>query len=135
MMGMKSFNVSGISSLKFSTTISTTTSVASSSAYKYLSFMYWSFKLRVCPAGYPYFIASTLLCYDICPDGMFGNTTSLMCAACHYSCLTCSAFTTCVTCNTTANRYLNGTSCPPNYGYYDNLTVITILCSSVLANC
>lgn len=137
MIGMKSFNFSSISSVKFATTIGTTTSVASSSMYKYLSFMYWSFKLRVCPTGYPYFIASTLLCYDICPDGMYGNATSLMCLLCDYTCLTCNSNTntSCLTCNSTNNRNLTGTSCPPSFGYYENYTANTLLCSLVLTNC
>lgn len=55
MMGMKSFNMTGLSKFKFQTNEGTTTNVNNSVAYKFLSFSYWSFKLRVCPAGYPYF--------------------------------------------------------------------------------
>lgn len=54
MFGMKSFYYNS-TTLKFVTTMGTTTSVASTSGFKYLSFMYWSYKLRQCPGGYPLF--------------------------------------------------------------------------------
>ncbi len=58
-----------------------------------------------------------------------------MCETCHYSCLTCSAFTTCTSCNTMAYRFFNLSSCPPVPGYYDNSTTIAVLCTVVDANC
>lgn len=83
MMGMKSFNFSGDPIIKFTTNIDINTSVSSTTSYYYLSFMYWSFKFRNCPNGYPYFLENVGLCYDICPDGMYGNITSYLCLPCH----------------------------------------------------
>ncbi len=135
MMGMKSFHVNVVNSFKFTTTIGTTTSVASTTMFTYLSFMYWSFKLRVCPTGFPYFEPPTLLCYDVCPNGYYGDPVQLMCLKCHYSCLTCSAYTTCTSCDPAANRILSSSSCIPNTGYYDNSTTIAVLCTSIDTNC
>ena len=97
--------------------------------------MYWSFKMRVCPTGYPYFQVATLLCFDVCPDGTYPNNTIYTCPPCNYTCLTCSAFNVCTNCNLTTNRYQNGTACPPNAGYFDNNTAIAVLCSSVIPQC
>ena len=134
MMGMKCFNVN-TNRLKFTATIGTTTSVASPIAFKYLSFMYWSFRKRVCPTGFPYFQPSTSLCFDICPDGTYTDTTVQMCLVCSFSCQTCSSFSVCTNCNPATNRFLNGTACPPKPGYFDNQTANTVLCSSVLPQC
>ena len=82
MMGMKSFHVNGPNKLKFSTTIASTTSVASPISFNYFSFMYWSFKKRVCPAGYPYFQPSTSFCFVFCPNGTYVNNTVEMCLTC-----------------------------------------------------
>lgn len=97
--------------------------------------MYWSFKLRQCPAGYPYFQPALLICYDICPDGYYGDNTTWMCKPCHYSCLTCSAYSTCLTCNSLAFRVLTTTSCPPISGYYDNNTSIAVPCNTTTIYC
>ena len=135
MMGMKSFHVNGPNKLKFSTTLASTTSVSSPISFTYLSFMYWSFKKRVCPAGYPYFQPSTSLCFDLCPNGTYVDTTVEMCLTCSFRCLTCSSFSVCTNCDPTTNRYQNGTTCPPKPGYFDNQTANAVLCSAVLAQC
>lgn len=132
---MKSFSVSGAPTLSFASSIAATTTITSTIAFKHLTFMYWSFKLRVCPAGYPYFQPSTLLCLDICPNGQYGDNSSLMCMPCHYSCLTCSAFATCLTCDPAANRNLTTNACPPLLGFYDNRTAVAVSCAPQIANC
>lgn len=78
MLGMKSFNTEGETKLKFSTSMGTTTSV-SSNKFTSLSFMYWTFRKRVCPAGYPFFQISTNLCFDTCPDGTYPNNVLSIC--------------------------------------------------------
>lgn len=135
LMGMKSFHVNGPNKIKFDTTIAATTSVSSNIAFTYLSFMYWSFKKRVCPVGYPYFQVSTLLCFDVCPGGMYGDNATMMCLACNYMCLTCSSFNVCTNCDPATNRYQNGTTCPPNPGYFDNSTADAVACNAVLPQC
>jgi hypothetical protein len=136
MLGMKSFSVSGVNTLSFSSAIDVTTRVSSSLAFKHFYFMYWSFKLRVCPAAFPYFQASTLLCFDICPAGLYGDGPTLACQPCHYSCLTCAVISTnCTTCDSTAHRNLSTAACPPVPGYYDNKTTIAVLCTTQDVNC
>lgn len=54
MLGMKSFSLQ-LNKFKFRCNIGSTTTVSNTGSYKYLSFMYWSFRWRVCPTGYPYF--------------------------------------------------------------------------------
>lgn len=104
MIGMKSFYVR-LPRMQFSTTIGSITYVVSnySSMDQNISFMYFSFKLRVCPTGYPYFSTSTQLCYDICPNGMYGNITTLLCLDCHPSCSICNSN---ASCNCTVGYYL-----------------------------
>lgn len=118
MMGMKSYSVLYLNRFKFTTTISSTTSVSNSNNYQKLSFMYWSFKLRVCPVGYPYFDAPSLLCYDACLPGKYADPVTLQCLACKYTCKTCSSYSVCTDCDPVTFRYLNGTSCLPNSGYF-----------------
>lgn len=132
---MKCFKVNGPSKLKFTSSIGTTTSISSTISFTYLSFMYWSYKLRQCPAGYPLFELATSLCYDVCPDGTYSNSTIYMCLPCSYTCLTCSSFSVCTNCNLTTNRFQNGTTCPPSPGYFDNGTSNTVPCSTVLPGC
>lgn len=129
------FNTSGQTRLDFLASIGNTTSISGTSNFTYMSFHYWTFKIRVCPVGTPFFYLQTELCYDVCPDGTYGNTTTYLCLPCNYTCLTCSAFNVCTNCNTTLNRDKNDTTCPASPGYFDNGTSDTILCSSVLANC
>lgn len=133
-MGMKCFNANGFTKLKFSTALGTTTSVTSNQ-FVYLSFMYWSFKKRICPAGYPYFQISTALCFDTCPDGTYSNSTLYICPSCSYTCLTCSSFSICTNCDPVTNRYLNGTTCSPNPGFFDNSTANAISCNTALPQC
>lgn len=135
MLGMKSFHVD-VNKLKFTSSIGAATSVSSTVAFKFLSFMYWSFKKRVCPASFPYFQVSTSLCFDTCPAGTYGDASTMMCLACSYTCQTCSSFSVCTNCDPATNRYQNGTTCPPSPGYFDNQTSNTVACSSVLtASC
>lgn len=138
MMGMKCFDSTGNNKLKFVTTMGTTTSVSSNVNFPYLSFMYWSFKKKVCPTGYDYFQISTGLCFTSCPDGTYPDLALMLCPSCSVTCLTCSAFSVCTNCDAATNRYLNGSTCPPNPGYFDNSTAnssMVILCSTVLPSC
>ena len=55
MLGMKSFYIDSTpSALQFSTSENATTNIIAPN-FVSLSFQYWSFKLRECPADYPYF--------------------------------------------------------------------------------
>jgi hypothetical protein len=59
MMGMLMFNTSGQSQLNFTSTMGATSAVTGNWNFLYLSFHYWSFKLRTCPTGYPFFLLLT----------------------------------------------------------------------------
>jgi hypothetical protein len=135
MMGMKSFHVNGLFRFRFATSIGTTTTIGGTDAYIYLKFMYWSFKLRACPVGYPYFDPILLICYDVCQNGFYGDLATAQCLKCLYSCTTCSSYSVCTNCNPVTNRYLNGSSCLPNPGYFDNQTANAVLCTVVLSQC
>lgn len=83
MIGMKSFYIKNITNLSFTTNIGINTTITTNSTYNYLSFMYWSFKYRVCPNGYNYFIVSNQLCYDICPIGTVTDINQNICIFCN----------------------------------------------------
>lgn len=135
MFGLKSYNARGSDKIQFRTTIASNTRVNSGFNFVSISFMYWSFKKRECPAGYPFFQISTLLCYDVCPDGTYPDTILDICPLCHYSCLTCSAYDVCTNCDPATNRFQNGSSCSSNPGYFDNGTSDAVACSLSLSNC
>jgi hypothetical protein len=135
MYGMKSWLVNGSPSLNFVSSLGPTTTVSSTTAYQHLHFSYWSCTTKGCPTDYPLYEASTDLCYDVCPDGTYSNSTVYTCPPCYYTCETCSSYSVCTKCNATTNRYLNGSACLPNPGYFENSTAIAELCSAVIVNC
>jgi hypothetical protein len=64
------------------------------------------------------------------------NVTAYLCTPCYYTCLTCSNSTGCLSCSSANNRYLNGSQCLPNSGYYDNsVNQSALQCVSPCANC
>lgn len=118
MLGLNSFALSGMTKIKFVSLTGTTTSISSNTGFDLLKFYYWSLKYRSCPTTNPYYYPTDGLCYDICPNGTYANTTSKMCLACSYTCLTCSSYSNCSSCNSSNFRTLNLFTCKPNNGYY-----------------
>lgn len=53
-----------------------------------------------------------------CYDGYFDDGSNELCASCHYSCLTCTSYSSCVTCP--ANRFKNGSLCSCVDQFYEN---------------
>jgi len=142
--GLHSFTVTtGLSSLNFTSAYTINTGAigyTSVGGYNYakMKFSYIHHKTRTCPAGYPYYNISEVMCYDQCGARWFGNTSALTCNACLYDCLSCTSGTTCTSCSSTNDfRTLNGTRCSPISGYFDNGTNSTIAtpCSSPCATC
>jgi hypothetical protein len=70
-------------------------------------------RIRTCSVALPYYYYKTQLCYDICPDYNYANTTFKFCIDCHYSCLKCTSPNNSLTCSQCAavdNRILNITT-------------------------
>jgi proprotein convertase subtilisin/kexin type 5 len=88
-----------------------------------------------CPASTPYKDPLTNLCTSTCPSGYFPIPAIYSCPACLYTCGTCTNATDCLTCSATSNRYLNGTQCLPNPGFFDNTTQNATACVSPCATC
>ena len=59
MIGMQMFNTSGKNYINFASTVGAASAVSGNWNFLYLSFNYWSFKLRTCPTGYPFFLLLT----------------------------------------------------------------------------
>ncbi len=77
-------------------------------------------KSRKCPESNPYYNLTEMLCYDLCAVTWFGDTATMTCKRCFYTCYTCTSSTTCKTCNDTTDfRTLSGSQCIPLAGYYD----------------
>ena len=57
---------------------------------------------------------------------------------CHYSCQNCTSArnqSRCSRCDSTYFRVLTGTSCPCQDGYFDNNTLLCIICNSSCLTC
>jgi hypothetical protein len=72
-----------------------------------------------------------------CTTGYYDDGTNTeTCAACLYSCLTCTTTNVmCVTCNSTLHRSYLNSSCPCDAGYFDNGTAMCQLCYSTCLSC
>ena len=134
MFGLNSFSLSGQTKVKFVSLTGSNTTISSTTNFNLLEFCYWSLKFRTCPLSNPYYCSTDGLCYDICPTGTYVNTTSKLCLACSFTCETCSSSSLCLTCSSSNFRYLNGTSCKPIVGYYENGTAIAAACSVPLGS-
>lgn len=142
--GLHSFTIiTGLSKLSFTSSYNTTSGfIGYQSVVPYvfsqMKFSFMHHKTRTCPAGYPYYNISEMLCYDTCNLRWYGDTSTMTCKPCRYDCYTCINSTACVTCNSTTDfRSLNGTSCSAINGYYDNGTNSTVAsqCTSPCATC
>jgi hypothetical protein len=58
-----------------------------------------------------------------------------MCKECFYTCGECTSYPACTSCSSASNRYLSGTSCLPNPGYYDDGTQLAPLCKEGCLTC
>lgn len=77
----------------------------------------------------------TASCFTICPSGLFGNTTTNKCQACHANCANCFNATKndCSICN---NPYiLSGTTCDVSCAPYYGVTVDLFNCVACNATC
>lgn len=111
-----------------------TLSTLSVQPFLFLNFTYFSLKYPSCPAALPYFDPNSMLCYSYCIPGTYLHGLYLNICVCHYSCVTCLANpTSCATCFSGNNRVLNGTSCDPLPGYFDNGVPLAAPCGD--ANC
>lgn len=109
------------------------------------------FLFKECKSPTLYYLSQKDLCYDVCPERYYENTTYSVCTACpQYDCYTCgnnqSTESNCLSCSSSIDfRIQNGTRCVPMDGYYDNGTSISTAqlcnltlcrtCSKVNFNC
>lgn len=142
-LGLHSFTiVSGLSSIVFTSAYNITSGLVqytgvSPYVFSKMKFSYMHHKTRKCPAGYPYYNISEMLCYDACADGWYADTATMTCKKCLYDCATCVNGTACTYCDATTNyRWLNGTRCSPLSGYYDDgNSSIAYPCTSPCDSC
>lgn len=93
------------------------------------------------PNATPYYMQSETICYDICPDHYYEDSTNWLCKPCiasAYACRKCLVNGTCTLCdNTTDFRVLNTSTgkCDPLPGYYNTGVAIAAQCNSNCLNC
>jgi hypothetical protein len=68
-----------------------------------------------------------------CITGYYNVNNNVVCQPCIYSCLNCSAATTCTACNGTAHRVINNNNCLCSDGYYDDGN--NTLCQPCFSTC
>lgn len=110
---------------------------AGAMAFNWITFDYFNYRIRVCPAGYPYFSEANSLCYDVCDPYSYVNATISACMPCYYYCYSCSSnsSTACTGCNSSVDhRTLSSGSCVCGNGFYDTGTSNHI-CSACLYSC
>lgn len=133
--GINHYNFAGgtVPSFSFDTVAFT----LSSAGANLLNLSTINYRYRSCVSPTIYFMESQNLCYDVCPASYYPVTTSNYCASCYPGCLTCSgsSSTACSTCNTTANRTLNGTACPCVTTLYDSGVIQCQPCSPGCYGC
>lgn len=124
LIGLSSFSYEPLSIIQFSCQVNTSAIFSiSTQPFRYLKFNYFSIRYPSCIAAYPYFDPATLMCFDECLPVVYLNANNLTQCTCHYSCEKCqNSTTTCTSCSALSNRVLNGTSCVPMPGFYDNGT-------------
>ena len=88
-----------------------------------------------CAASTPYINPVSNTCTSTCPVGYFADPAAFTCLACMYSCTTCTDNSTCSSCSSATHRYLNGTQCLPQPGFFDNSTNVAPACVSPCATC
>jgi hypothetical protein len=79
-------------------------------------------RVRQCAVSTPFYLHKTQLCYDVCPDYQYTNTTYNYCIDCHYACQKCSqpnSSLSCSFCEPNTKRFLNGTSCDCRIGTFE----------------
>jgi len=80
---------------------------------------------------------SSDICYDICPNLYYEDSTNYLCQNCTaYDCLKCVSNGTCTACDTTT-RALNSSTgrCDPLPGYYDTGSLNASICDSHCKTC
>lgn len=83
--GLHSFTIStGLSTLNFNSSYNITSgwigySSLGTYVFSKMKFSFMHHKTRTCPAGYPYYNISEVLCYDTCNVRWYGDTSSMTC--------------------------------------------------------
>ena len=79
-------------------------------------------RLRLCGTSFPYYNVIDQLCYTLCPNTTYANSTVFICYRCPTDCLLCLNGSTCTTCvsplivDTTTKLCV----CPSNTYYFSN---------------
>jgi hypothetical protein len=90
-------------------------------------------------SGSTYYCPATYLCENSCSNSTCSNAYAPyeLCMGCHYTCLTCSTYSniSCLTCDSSLNRYKSGSSCLCNNGFVDIGTEICAPCGNYMLGC
>lgn len=82
------------------------------------SFQYFQIISKICPPTYPSFKAADQLCYAVCPEKTYADSSG-NCQPCRYDCTTCNPSTVCLSCASSSSfRTLNGSRCVPMSAFY-----------------
>ena len=142
--GLHSFTItSGLSEIIFTSAYNTTSGYIGFTpvlpyVFSKMKFSYMHHKTRTCPAAFPYYNISELLCYDVCNDRWYGDPVTMTCKPCLYDCLSCTNASACSACSNSSDfRELASSRCQPTPGYYDDGTNSSAAkpCTSPCATC
>ena len=102
-----------------------------------INYTYFNFRVRECPADYPYYYVETQLCYTQCPAYCYLNTTYNFCYLCGYTCATCPNASFCQTCDPSMFRVMNTSThkCDCMPGYFDTGVMQCQSCSKGCTKC
>lgn len=91
-----------------------------------------------CSVSFPYYYSTLGMCYDVCPNGFYGQLSSSTCQVCVVTCLTCSIVANnCTSCDGSLFRALNSSThaCDCQTGYIDPGSGVCTPCSDFLPSC
>lgn len=120
MNGLTSFSYEATGGFNF--TFGTTLSCTGSMVFNSISFTFFNYRTRICPASFPYFFDGNGMCYNFCDPYFYTNTAIKACIPCSFTCYTCSPSnpSICLSCSMSLDyRVLVNGICVCANGYYD----------------
>jgi hypothetical protein len=98
-------------SIKFESSVSANSVFAAGQNFYTYNFSVVSFCSLICATSTnPFMYRVDSQCYDVCPDGYYGNSTTHFCELCQLNCSTCSVTqTNCTSC--VNGTVLSGNTC------------------------
>lgn len=115
-----------------------TLKTSGSMTFNTLQVVYFNIRVRQCSVPYYYFSNVSMQCWDTCSDPtMFFDPSNGNCIPCLYPCYSCDPtnMSLCLSCDPATNRFLNGTDCLCNPGFYEVGAKVCQPCPSWCVNC